>query len=413
MLEKIKMFLMEIRDYYVTGVFRVLKRLDKLKGKQEKLFLNLELSLKHDKNELLNSIKHTQNTLAQSLNAQNKKLAIYHITSQFLDENLHTHLNQKQVNINKNKFLLFDYSTHSLLYDAYNLGDYMQTIATKTALNQIFDKLQFDYFDRDTLSFYQSLNDAKTPCVMQGWFAYGYDFWPSRDILPIFVGTHFTPGTHRFLLELLVHFPKFFQNIEIGCRDKFTLDFCQNYKIKSYFSRCLTLTLPKRKPLKGPGKVFFVDVPKPFLNFIPQELKQNAEFVSQGLCLAPKTHWQHYHDAMQTLLKRYENEASLIITNRIHCASPCTALGIPVIFIKNNEEQSQRFSALDGILKPYTLNDFKENKIDFNPKAPDIESLKDAMLENLKLSIAKAFGEKIDEQRLLNTREKIANFECL
>ena len=176
----------------------------------------------------------------------------------------------------------------------------MQTIATKPALKGLFSELNFEFFDRDILSFYRSSKDMKTPCVMQGWFSIGYDFIPSRDILPVFVGTHLTRGVHHFFIDFLDHYPNFFQNLEIGCRDKFTLDFCQNYKIKSYFSRCLTLTLPKRKPLKNNGKVFFCNVPNKFLEFIPDHLKQNAEFISQRwLKLAPKTHWQAYHKAIK------------------------------------------------------------------------------------------------------------------
>jgi len=82
-----------------------------------------------------------------------------------------------------------------------------------------------------------------------------------------------------------------------------------------------------------------------------------------------------------------------------------------VILIRNNEEQKQRFSALDGILKVYTLDDFKKNAVNFSPKALDIEPLKEAMLENLKLSILKAFGESVDEAKLQNLCEFIANFK--
>lgn len=394
MLKKLRNFLMELRDYYITGVFRILKRLDKINKK-----------LNHQ-DELLNALKHSQNALSQSLDAQSKRQALYHTATQYLGKNL-------KKDIRKDTFLLFHTFNHNTLYDAYNLGDYMQTIATKRALNELFKDLKFEYFDRDILSFYQSSSQAKTPCVMQGWFSIGYDFMPSVDILPIFIGTHLTQAIHHFFIDFLVHYPNYFEDLEIGCRDKYTLEFCQNYKIKSYFSRCLTLTLPKRKPLKTPGKVFFVNVPKPFMDFIPQDLKQNAEFVSHGLRLAPKTHWQHYNEVMQALLERYKNEAALIITSRLHCAAPCTALGIPVIFMRHNNEQSTRFSALDGILKIHTLEDFKEGRVDFSPKAPNIEPLKEAMLENIKLSILKAFNENVDEARLKTLRELIANFNVL
>ena len=58
----------------------------------------------------------------------------------------------------------------------------------------------------------------------------------------------------------------------------------------------------------------------------------------------------------------------------------------------------------------YTLQDFIDKKVDFNPKAPNIESLKNDMLINLDLSIKKALGIEIDEEFLNDIRFKIANF---
>lgn len=58
------------------------------------------------------------------------------------------------------------------------------------------------------------------------------------------------------------------------------------------------------------------------------------------------------------------------------------------------------------------MDDLKNKKIDFNPKAPDIEDLKEAMLLNLKLNIQKAKNLSIDEALLKKTREKIATFRA-
>ena len=361
-LKKLKLKIIQLRDRF-SGIGKLIKRFE------NKCIENLNLQNAY----LLNLEKNLKSTQAinSKNNFTNKKLGFYNICSQYINYDF-----EKSKKIcNKNNFLLFDYSYHTLeMSNWYNLGDYVQSIATKNALDSLFENLNYEYFDRDSLSFYKSKNEFRTNSIMQGWFSYGFDFMPSKWLNPIYFGTHFTAGVRNFLLEFLVRFPSFFKELEIGCRDKFTLEFCQNYKIKSYFSRCLSLTLPKREPLKTKGRVFFVDVNNEFLNFIPENLKQNAEFISQRSCnLGADAHWDDYHLKTLKLLKRYENEASLIITSALHCASPATALGIPVILLCENEEQTQRFGALEGILKFYTLKDFKEKRVNFSPKAPDIE----------------------------------------
>lgn len=241
---------------------------------------------------------------------------------------------------------------------------------------------------------------------MQGWFAWGYDFLPNHFILPVFVGTHFTKDTQHFIIDLLSRFPHFFG--EIGCRDISTLEFCQTYKLTSYFTRCLTLTLDTRKQDKKYHKVFFVDIPTKLLRYFPSSLLDSAEYITHDI---PDAYHEQAHKIAQNLLHRYKNEAKLVITTRLHCASPCVAMGIPVVLMSDNpKEQHTRFSALRGILPIYSIEDLKQGNIDFAPKSLNIEELKSAMLTNLKLSIAKACGDNIDENVLLKARSIIADF---
>lgn len=79
-------------------------------------------------------------------------------------------------------------------------------------------------------------------------------------------------------------------------------------------------------------------------------------------------------------------------------------MGIPVLLLQDSPEQSTRFSALHNILKPHSLEDLRHNRVDFNPKAPDIEDLKEAMLTNLDLSIRQIWGEAIDLEALSRAR---------
>lgn len=250
-------------------------------------------------------------------------------------------------------------------------------------------------------------------CIMQGWFSHSCDFLPNENLLAVFLGTHFKKETQNFIIDVINHFPNYFSGKEIGCRDKFTLNFCQKHDIKSYFSRCLTLTLPKRKILNTQKKIFAVNLNKKFETYLPKTIRSNIEHINQKVVFENAIFWHKHYASALSLLTRYQNEAKLIITTALHCAAPCVALGIPVILIKDDEEQEDRFSTLDGILKIYTLKELKQRQINFNPTPPNIEELKQAILNNLKLSILKAWGEEINEKELLNIREKIARFNVV
>ena len=205
--------------------------------------------------------------------------------------------------------------------------------------------------------------------------------------------------------------PDYFQNQTIGCRDLYTLDFCQKNGIDAYFSRCLTLTLPKRQKTPEKPKVFLVGLNDGVLKNIPPEILKNAEIINQqNVALKPA---DDYFAAAQHLLDRYQNEATLIITSALHCASPATALGIPVVFFLQSEEQKTRFSTLQNILPLYTLEDLRRGNVNWNPTAPDIEPLKNAMLCNLRLSLAQLYGESVDLKERQTHRQTITTFSTL
>ncbi|WP_141082403.1 polysaccharide pyruvyl transferase family protein [Campylobacter devanensis] len=43
--------------------------------------------------------------------------------------------------------------------------------------------------------------------------------------------------------------------------------------------------------------------------------------------------WKNLYRKTEDLLQTYKNKAKLIATSALHCAAPCTAMGIPVILI--------------------------------------------------------------------------------
>ncbi|WP_334087436.1 hypothetical protein [Helicobacter typhlonius] len=54
--------------------------------------------------------------------------------------------------IAKNHFLLFTYTRHKVEVKHSNLGDFIQSIATKSAISTLFPQANFTYFDRDSLT---------------------------------------------------------------------------------------------------------------------------------------------------------------------------------------------------------------------------------------------------------------------
>ena len=158
-----------------------------------------------------------------------------------------------------------------------------------------------------------------------------------------------------------------------------------------------------------------MDLPSKLFKYIPKEIRKNAKLNKQRA--VPYSLYSTIEKRMayaQDILNLYRDEASLVITSALHCAQPCIAMGIPVIFI-DPEESSERFSTLRGIIPIYTKEDLIHKRIDFyNVTVPNIEYLKKLMIENLKLSIEQIKGNKNNDNitNLQNIRTNIASFKA-
>lgn len=310
-------------------------------------------------------------------------------------------------------FLLFHYTSHNLL-NHHNLGDYVQTIATQNALRKVFEVKNFNFWERDSLSFYGLRgNYPKACCVMQGWFSYSLNFLPSKNILPVYVGTHLNILAQDVIQRIMCVDPLFLREVEIGCRDLYTYDFCQKLKINSYFSRCLTLTLEKRQCGTNGGRVILVNFPESWESYLPIAMQKSSIRINQQHQLG-QDHWENLLSKARELMNFYKESAALVVTTALHCAAPCLAMGIPVVLITNGEENNQRFSALKGLCPVYTLQDLKQKKVPFSSTEPiDIEDLKELLLMNLKLSVEKTLGLANNNEDLINLRNRIARYQVL
>lgn len=154
----------------------------------------------------------------------------------------------------------------------------------------------------------------------------------------------------------------------IGCRDYDTALMYKNLGYQSYVNGCISNILPTRKP-GSYDKVYLIDIPETVREYIPKELLDNAETLTQKLDdRIPakqqfKICWERYEHLRDT--------ASLIITVRYHIAVPCCAMGIPVIMVENNNQKHHwtfdvRFCALNPHIPFYTAEQWPN--MSFSPE---------------------------------------------
>ena len=296
------------------------------------------------------------------------------------------------------------------------------------------------FIDRDAL---KSYDGGRCKLIMNGWFTRGVDeFPPSDKIVPLITSFHITPSAIEGMLTsdgiayLKRHEP-------IGCRDHATKRLLISKGVDAYFSSCLTLTLGKSyKSNPRKNNILFVDpvipnaeeslgrllrMPRMWLNLlanlipsfiIGKKLKKNCDFIDDGLkgwvkafvyaslfykgyrpCFSVKTlmradyashrvKWRRvdlncvdewFMHKADEVLRRY-GQYSLVVTSRIHCALPCLAMGVRVLFVHDREERENgRMSLctdagrLEGLVSYFGTMGFDKDwnlSADFNCELP-------------------------------------------
>lgn len=216
-------------------------------------------------------------------------------------------------------------------------------------------------------------------------YNYQYDILPpAPGILPLYISFYLRSGNIDAAIadNMKIYGP-------VGCRDEATMNNLLSQGIPAYVSGCLTLTLPRRKESPAQRKVFIVDAPDSVQKHIPPELLENAEFVSHRPGNLPDdpdksqnrdifmSDWQttQYHQWGYDILKRYENEAALVITGRLHAAAPCMAMGIPTVLVCGDFDR--RYDVIEDMMPLYTPDTF--HRIDWTPKPIDLSIYKEKM----------------------------------
>lgn len=301
-----------------------------------------------------------------------------------------------------------------------NIGDPIQSFAVLEVYKRIgIPKEDIIPLDRYDLADYdgEDLVVLINGIESYEYYAYATRFLPlSRKIHPVFVSLHL----HRELSEnelesLRNHQP-------IGCRDEYTVDYLKSKGMDAFLSGCLTMLFPRRDAGKEYNKVFIVDCSEKTLEHIPDEIKDSAENLSQIIRM--KSHsvdhrltieeTKEYHNIAKEQLDRYRDEAKLVITSRLHLASPCAAMGIPVVLVRDTFDA--RYQFIDRFLPLYYPEDL--DNLDWDNIKSDIpddirKKLTDICknminLASLRKEVGDIYSKKIQDIRFVGEEELAA-----
>lgn len=267
-----------------------------------------------------------------------------------------------------------------------NLGDCIQTLGVENVYKKAGIKPdELSFVNRDDIKVYDG---PACHLVMQSWFGNYANVFPlpwSNKITPIFLGFHLNTindTRERFIKERIYEKMKAFE--PIGCRDRNTRDFLKSLGVNAYFSGCMTLTFDKRQQEPVNGKIFLVDLDKRVWKKLPNFIKETGDtsithfYYWNQYPVTEQGGWEFEKHA-RDVLARYEKEAKLVITSKIHVAMPCMAMGIPVIFITQNPK-GERFDVIRGLVPIYSHRDMKY--INWNPKPVNLDNLKKTIIDN-------------------------------
>lgn len=258
----------------------------------------------------------------------------------------------------------------SFKYDySENLGDQIQSLAAEQFLPRLDARI-----NRDTLGTLKLSQQHLV--IMNAWFSHFPEtcFPPAENIEPVFWGFHLSDAyqgkaLRYFLQGAPLDYLK--RHAPIGCRDQATCELLQSQGVEAFYSKCLTLTFPRRRRLPADPAVLLVDV-----DFLPAEAF-NQKVIQVTHCVG-----DYYPDQLKvamakTLLRLYHDRAGLVVTTRLHCALPCAAMGIPVVFF--GDQADRRFSPLKDLPLPIyspKMSKQEQNQINWNPAPLEFEQEK-------------------------------------
>lgn len=302
-------------------------------------------------------------------------------------------------------------------YKSVNLGDNLQFMAIDYLYeNMNIKKEDIVYLTVEELTSYDG-EEVILPIIWSFFDAHWMQensIKISEKIRPVFLamslGTTYRP---EYLNEINFNYLRRYE--PIGCRDMETKLILLKNGVKAYVNGCITSLFPKREP-KERKKVFFIDAPVELSGYIPAEYKKNAEFLTQQHYFPADVSIEEINCFVKKHYSKIREEAKLVVTSRLHVASPCMAFGIPVILAK--KEIDARFGWLEKYLPLYSQDSYW--KINWYPDVPNYEMEKQKiikyncdriLMEQNKWKIADEMNQyyNIEDKRYINLAKLIEN----
>lgn len=254
-----------------------------------------------------------------------------------------------------------------------NIGDDIQTYAAEQFVPKV------DYIiERENISNFKSMNEEPVAVIMNAWWLWKKWNWPpSKYIVPKLISMHITDFTVTnwgtpLKYEFLKGIGKDYLNAygPVGARDNDTVKILKKYKIQTFFSGCLTLTLPKQKRKRTKKYICLVDVDDDIENYVRELLKDKniiIKIITHDLSVDnEKLSWKKRKENVEELLTIYQN-SRLVITSRLHALLPCLAMEVPTLLIRDDIKNS-RFDPYINLSHHLTKKQFLKNGYDImNP----------------------------------------------
>lgn len=255
-----------------------------------------------------------------------------------------------------------------------NIGDDVQSYAASCLLPQV------DYYiEREHLDVFRPAEPEPVNVIMNGWFMYNKMGWPvSPCINPLYLSMHFWTTDALDINDL------FLQGVgaedlkahePIGCRDLETSHFLENAGIRTWMSGCVTLTLNPVGQKSVQPYVCLTDVSPEVEEFVRNrypDLEIRILTQESPDLIPADADWTQRFAKVRELLQVYQN-ASAVITTRLHCAMPCLALQTPVLLLSDKAiAENSRFDGLSELAHHATVEEYLAGKVDFdllNPPA--------------------------------------------
>ena len=196
----------------------------------------------------------------------------------------------------------------------------------------------------------------------------------SPKIIPVFLGiSRDVTAINTDEIEYLKQFAP------IGCRDQAVFDFLVKKHVPCYLNGCISATLERRASCPEDGKVLVIEAPQYAIDSMPESLKKDVEY-RENTCYGAYNDLIYPENSIEKVVRNQyqylKDHAKLVVTSRMHIASPCVGMGIPVILVRNSVDY--RFSWIDKYIPVYTEE--SKDSIDWNPSPVDLEGIKEHIL---------------------------------